>query len=177
MSMYNLLLYSSNDSNTTGDLWFYSKDEAFDIDAIIVNINNFKSFKYKAKLLENTFAQSAANQTNGIQKDTAIAVPLKYLSNFWRLIEMTLIKCKVELKLRWTKHYILPVLGVVNADNDYDSNADNIIFTIKETKLNVLIVTLSAKDNQKVSKLLSKGYEVRINMQQMSTDIFLNQTL
>ena len=90
---------------------------------------------------------------------------------------MTLIKCKAELKLRWTKHYILPVLGVVNADNDYDSNADNIIFTIKETKLNVLIVTLSAKDNQKVSKLLSKGYEVRINMQQMSTDIFLNQTL
>ena len=69
------------------------------------------------------------------------------------------------------------MLGVVNADNDYDSNADNIIFTIKETKLNVLIVTLSAKDNQKVSKLLSKGYEVRINMQQMSTDIFLNQTL
>ena len=78
MSMYNLLLYSSNDSNTTGDLWIYSKDEAFDIDAIIVNINNFKSFKYKAKLLENAFAQSAANQTNGIQKDTAIAVPLKY---------------------------------------------------------------------------------------------------
>ena len=57
---------------------FILKIEAFDIDAIIVNINNFKSFKYKAKLLENTFAQSAANQTNGIQKDTAIAVPLKY---------------------------------------------------------------------------------------------------
>ena len=70
----------------------------------------------------------------------------------------------------------MPVLGVANADNDYDSNADNIIFTIKETKLNVLIVTLSAKDNQKVSKLLSKGFKVRINMQQMSTDIFLNQT-
>ena len=56
----------------------------------------FKSFKYKAKLLGNTIA----NGLNRILKDTTIAVPLKYLSNFWRSFEMTLINFKVELKLK-----------------------------------------------------------------------------
>ena len=51
MSMYNLIEYNSNYSSTTGSLWFYSKDEATDSNADIANDNNFKSFKYKAKLL------------------------------------------------------------------------------------------------------------------------------
>ena len=48
--------YSTNYSETTGSLWFYSKDEATNINADIANTNNFKSFKCKAKLLENTEA-------------------------------------------------------------------------------------------------------------------------
>ena len=40
-----------------------------------------------------------------------------------------------------------------------DANANNIIFTIKETKLYVPVLTLSARDNQNLSKLLSKGFE------------------
>ena len=48
-----------------------------------MNTNDFKSFKYKAKLLGNTVAQSALNQANGILKNAAIVVPLKYLRNFW----------------------------------------------------------------------------------------------
>ena len=79
--MYNLIEYSSNYSETTGSLWFYSKDEATDFNADIVNDNNFKSFKYKAKLLGNTVAQ-ADNAANGILKNATIAVPLKCLSNF-----------------------------------------------------------------------------------------------
>ena len=51
--MYNLIEYSSNYSDATGSLWFYSKDEATNFDADISN-NAFKSFEYKAKLLENT---------------------------------------------------------------------------------------------------------------------------
>ena len=47
--MYNLIEYNSNYSETTGSLWFYSKDEATDYNADIANDNNFKSFKYKAK--------------------------------------------------------------------------------------------------------------------------------
>ena len=100
MSMYNLIEYSSNYSETTGSLWFYSKDEATDFNAVIVNNNSFKSFEYKTKLLGNTVTQPDPNDASGILKNSAIAVPLKYLSNFQRLREIPLINCKVELKLR-----------------------------------------------------------------------------
>ena len=81
MPMYNLIEYSSNYSETTGSLWFYSKDEATDFNADIANDNSFKSFKYKAKLLGNTKAQPNPNHANGILKNATIVVPLKYLSN------------------------------------------------------------------------------------------------
>ena len=80
MPLYNLIEYSSNDSQPTGSLLFYSKDEATNSDAVIENTDDFKSFKYKAKLIWNTVAEGA----NGILKNATIAVPLKYLSNFWR---------------------------------------------------------------------------------------------
>ena len=82
MPKYNLIEYSSNYSETTGSLWFYSKNEATNFDADIANTDNFKSFKYKAKLLGNTVAQPGANAANGILRNATIFVPLKYLSNF-----------------------------------------------------------------------------------------------
>ena len=73
---------------------------------------------------------------------------------------MPLIKCKAELKLKWTKYYVLSAAGnKSDNDNDNDDNSKNIIFMIKDTKLYVSFVTLSARDNQKLSKLLSKGFE------------------
>ena len=78
MSMYNLIEYRSNYSETTGSLWFYFKDKATNFNADIANTNDFKYFKYKAELLENTEADNA----NGILKDLTIAFPLKYLRNF-----------------------------------------------------------------------------------------------
>ena len=154
--MYNLVEYSSNYSQTTGSLWFYSKDESANFDADIANTDGFKPFKYKAKLLGNTVAQPGPNAANGILKNATIALPLKYLSNFWRSLEMPLINYKVELKLGWTKHCVLSVADTDNANGNDDNN---IIFTFKDTKLYVPVVTLSARDNQKVSKLLSKGFE------------------
>ena len=59
---------------------------------------------YKAKLLGNTVALND-NAANGILKNPTIAVPLKYLSSFQRPLEMPIIKCKVELRVRWTKHF------------------------------------------------------------------------
>ena len=49
------------------------------------------------------FRETKAGGANGILKNAAIVVPLKYISNFWRSPEMPLINCKVELKLKWTK--------------------------------------------------------------------------
>ena len=66
MPMYNLIEYSSDYSKTTGSLLFYSKDEATHYNTDITKTNNFKSFKYKAKLLGKTVAQPAPNQANGI---------------------------------------------------------------------------------------------------------------
>ena len=127
MPMYNLIEYCSNYSETTGSLWFYSKHEATYFNADIVNNNDFKSFKYKAKLLGNTFADGA----NGILKNATIAIPLKYLSDFWIPLKISLIKCKVELKRTWIKYCVLPAAGTANDD----ANSNNIIFTIKASKL------------------------------------------
>ena len=90
--MYNLIEYSSNYSEKIISLWFQSKDEATNFNADIANDNHFKSFKYKAKLVENTFSQDAPNQANGIiLKNSTISVSLKCLSNFWRSLAMLLI--------------------------------------------------------------------------------------
>ena len=71
-----------------------------------------------------------------------------------------LINCKEELKLKWTNNCVLSAAGNEN-DNDND-NGNNIIFTIKDTKLYVLVVTLSARGNQKLSKLLSEGFQDQV---------------
>ena len=89
--MHNLIEYSSNYSVTTGSLWFYSKDEATNFNANITKADPFKSFKYKAKLLGDTVAQPDPNAANGILEIVTIAVPLKYLSNFCRSLEIPLI--------------------------------------------------------------------------------------
>ena len=79
----------------------------------ILETLDFKSFMYNAELLENTEDYGA----NGILESETIAVSLKYISNFWRSLEMPLINCKVELKLKWTKHCVLFAAGADNANN------------------------------------------------------------
>ena len=71
---------------------------------------------------------------------------------------MSLINCKTELKLKWTKYCVLSAAGNDNVINN-NTNANNNILTIKDTILYVPVVTLSAKDNQKLSKRISKGFE------------------
>ena len=75
---------------------FYSRDESTNFNTDIADGSNFKSFTYKAKLLGNTEADGA----NGILKNITIAVSSKYLSNFWKPLDMALINCKIKLKLK-----------------------------------------------------------------------------
>ena len=92
---------------------------------------------------------------------------------------MPLINCEVELKLTWTKYCVLTAVGV-----DDDANSNNIIFTIKDKKLYVPVVTLSAKiikNYQNLVKDLKDQFigmnlkqNKRIKIQQMNIDIFLN---
>ena len=93
MPMYNLIEQSDNSSTTSGSLWQYYKDDPND------NLANSKSFKYKVKIMGKT-------PQDGNTKDVEILVPLKYLSNFWRTLEMSLINCEVELILTWSKNCV-----------------------------------------------------------------------
>ena len=136
--MFNVIEYSLNSSKKTWYWWFYSKDEATIFNADIVNNNYFKSFKYRAKLWRNIVARPAPNEFNGILKNAIIAVSLKYLINFGRSLEMPLINCKVEFKLKWPKDCIFSVVGVDNVN----SNPNDIIFAVKDTKLNIPLVNL-----------------------------------
>ena len=90
-------------------------------------------------------------------KNATVAVSLKYLRNLWRSLEMPLINCKVKLKPRSIKHFVLSLAFTNNDNGNNDDN--NITFNIKNTKLYVAAVTLSAKDNKKLSKLFSKEFE------------------
>ena len=82
-------------------------------------------------------------------------MPLKYLSSSWRSLEMPLIKCKVKLELKPTKHCALAAAG----NDNINYNPNNIILLGKTQKLYGPTDTLSAKDNKKLSKLHSKGFE------------------
>ena len=159
--MYNLVEYSSNYSETTESLWIYSNDEATNVNNDIENIDDFTSFKYKSKLLGNTVAQLTPDEANGILKNATVAVPLIYL----RSLKIQLNNCKVQLKSWWTKYCFLAAAGNDNAND----NANNIIFTIKDTKLYVPVVTLSANENQKLSQLLSKGFEKSVYWNEYTT--------
>ena len=78
---------------------------------------------------------------------------------------MLLINCKVELKPLWAKYCVLATAGFDNDNADYN----NIIFTIKDTKLFVPVVTLSTKDIQKLSKLLRKGFKISVHLNEYKT--------
>ena len=142
--MYNLIEYSDNYSDTSGSLWQFKRDEvpAGNVD---LTINNSQSFKYKAALLGKT--ADAVNNTNSSVKEAKIVVPLKYLSNFWRSLEMPLINCKVYLELNWIEDCILSSAG------------NSAKFEITDAKLHVPIVTLSTKDSVNLTKQLSEGFK------------------
>ena len=121
--MYNLIEYSSNYSERAEGFNFTTTN--FNVD--ISNNKNFKSFEYKVDLLRDT----EAGGNDEILKNVTTAVPLKYLNNIWRSLQMPLINWKIELKLKWKKYCVLSAAG---ADNN-DAYSDNIIFTIKDRKL------------------------------------------
>ena len=72
-----------------------------------------------------------------------------------------------RIKFRWTKYCVFPAAG---ADNT-SPNHNNIILTIKDTKLYTPVVTLSGKDNQKLLKLLSKGFEISVYWNEYKTKV------
>ena len=146
MPMYNLLEYSKNYRKTTGSLSNYYRDEPNNPLADNCSadpITNSESFKYKSSILGKT---SNANQDIGqgnkkTKKNLEIVVPLKYLSNFWRSLDMPLINCEISLTLTWSKNCVLinitiPTAAATQGDNPAREIIDattNAIFQITDT--------------------------------------------
>ena len=96
MPMYNLIEYSDNYQDSSATLYQYKRDEPPEDDAVAdLTANNSSSFTYKFSLLGNPVLDGALAKRSGVK----VVVPLKYLSNFFRPLEMPLINCKIKLNL------------------------------------------------------------------------------
>ena len=123
---------------TSGSLWQYYRNERND------NLENSESFKSKIKITGKT-------PNDGNEKHVQIMVPLKYLSNFWKTLEMPLINCDVSLILTWSTTCVIT------------NSTGQGTFRITNTNLYVPVVTLSTKDNEKLLQQLGSGFERVVN--------------
>ena len=163
MPMYNSLEYSKNYRKTIGSLWNYYRDEPnnprfFDdddsptIDYNADPITNSESFKYKSSITGKT--SNANNNTEQGNKKTKknleIVVPLKYLSNFWRSLDMPLVNCEISLTLAWSQNCVLTDIKTQTARAAHRDNPartgihapTRAMFKITDTKLYVPVPTL-----------------------------------
>ena len=143
-----------NYSDTSGSLWQFKRDEcpANNNDDLTIDISQL--FKNKAALAGKT--TDAVSNTNSSVKVPKIVVPLKYLSNVWRSLEMPLINCKFYLELNWIENCIL------------SSAEDSMKFEITDAKLDVPIVTFT-KGNASLTKQLNEGFKRSIYWKSFET--------
>ena len=114
------------------------------------SIRNLKSFNYKINI-------TGKLEFTNTAKNAEIAVPLKYLSNFWRRLDMPLINCEVSLTLTCSEICIFTT--AVDAIN----NPANGTLAITEKKLYIPVVTLSTQDDNKLLENLKKGFKRSLN--------------
>ena len=152
MPLYNLIEYSDNYSKTSGSLWQYCKDlSAVNNNGNIVDFNGTNAtdpFNLKKKL---------TGQTNNNERIDSVEImaPWKYLSNFWRTLKIPLINCEVNLIFSWSADCVIIGTNIAN---------QVATFTIAETNLYVLVVTLSTQDNVKLLSQLKSGFKRIISL-------------
>ena len=151
MPMYNLIEYSDNYQDSSATLYQYKRDESPD-NNVDLTANNSASFKYKVNLLGNPVVTNCI-----VKRNLKIVVPLKYLSNFFRSLEMPLINCKIKLNLTWIKECVL------------STDAGNAVFIINDTKLYVPVVTLSEEDNKDFIEQQNKGFQLSVYWNEYKT--------
>ena len=153
MPMYNLIEYSDNYQDSSATLYQYKRDEPPEANAINdLTTDTSSSFKYKVELLGNPVLDD--NIAKGSVK---VVVPLKYLTNFFRSVEMPLINCKIKLNLTWKKECVL------------STDAGDTVFIINDTKMYVPVVTLSKEDNKNFIEQQNKGFQRSIYWNEYKT--------
>ena len=171
MSMYNLLEYSKNYRKTIGSLYNYYRDELSN-DADDNNFDNIKvvnsnTFKYQNKIIGNTYNVNAGADgydlnKNGTQ-EVELAIPLKYLGNFWRALNTPLISCEVSLELKWDKNCVITSLEQIDIGGGNRDNATTgATLAISDCKLYVPAVTLSKDGEIKLLTNLKSGFKREI---------------
>ena len=157
MPMYNLIEYSDNYEDSSATLYQYKRDEPPEAGAVAdLTANNSDSLKYKIKLLGNV--TEVAGDAAGLRRlNVKVVVPLKYLSNFFRSLEMPLINCKIKLNLTWKKECVL------------STGAGKAVFIINDTKLYVPVVTLSKEDNKDFIEQQNNGFQRSIYWNEYKT--------
>ena len=141
--MYNLIEYSDNYQDSSATLYQYKRDEPPEDDAVAdLTADNSDSFKYKTSLLGNPVVAN-----NIARRSVKVVVALKYLSNFFRTLEMPLINCEIKLNLTWKKECVL------------STGNGNAVLIINNTKLHVPVVTLSKEDNKDFIEQKDKKFQ------------------
>ena len=171
MSIYNLLEYSKNYRKTIRSLYNYYRDELSD-DADDNNFDNIKvvnsnTFKYKNKIIGNTYDVDAGAQGYDVNKngtqEVELAIPLKYLGNFWRALNIPLISCEVSLELKWGKNCAITSLEQREIGGGNRVNAPTgATLAITNCKLYVPAVTLSKDDEIKLLTNLKSAFKREI---------------
>ena len=182
MPMHNLLEYSKNYRKSIGSLYNYYRDELSD-DNDNDNFGNIKvvnseAFKYKSKITANTYNANSTilnpagdariNNSNYIEnnsgkKSIELAIPLKYLRNFWRALNILLISCEVSLELKWNKNCVITSQQIgVNLDGGNTATPTGATFAINDCKLYLPAVTLSKDDEIKLITNLKSGFKREI---------------
>ena len=174
MSMYNLLEYSKNYRRTIGSLYNYYRDElsddADDNNFDNINVVNSNTFKYKNKITGKTYNADAAAQGYDVNKngtqEVELAIPLKYLGNFWRALNIPLISCEVSLELKWNKNGVIASLEERQVDAGPPVVRDNAptgaTLAINGCKLYIPVVTLSKDNEIKLLTNLKSGFKREI---------------
>ena len=195
MPMYNFLEYSKNYKKTTGRFWNYYRDEPNnpplnDDDPPTINYNadpitNSESFKYKSSITGKTSnANNNSEQGNTkTKRNLEIVVSLKYLSNFWRSLDMSLINCEICLTLTWSENCVLTdiktqIAAAAQGDNAARETIDaptNAKFKTTDTKLYVPVVTLSPKEDNNFLEQLKSRFKRTIKWNKYRSEM-TNQT-
>ena len=140
MNMYNLIECSDNYSYSTASLYQFKRQEPLENNADLT-VNESSSFIYKSSLLG---ASGDGGGGNRIWKNARIIVPLKYVSSFFRSLELPLIVTKLYIELSYTKN------SVISTADDDEPRA----FKMTKTELHVPVVTLNTEDNNQLNQLL-----------------------
>ena len=188
MPMYNLLEYSENFRKSIGSLYNYYRDKLTN-DNILANnaFDNIRvvtsnTFNYKSKITGNTHnvaAGAAGHDANKVgTQEIELAIPLKYLGNFWRALNMSLISCEVSLELKWNKNCVITSLEQRQVDAGppvVDGSPTGATLVINVCKLYIPGVTLSKDDELKLLTNLKSGFKREIiwnkYRSQMSTEV------